>query len=161
MVLRQPHAVAAVAQEMAELVFDVAKSSTISADLTAIARTLRTHAVPTGSAKTRLVRGDDRAKLMRLARETAVRSIMVGGDRLGLAAEARTIIPMMAAAKRSVEGTICYSKQSGPVSRRDAQDLQWEVSVVGRRSSDRDEPELVLRGHARGRAARGDRPLYA
>jgi hypothetical protein len=101
--------VAAVAQEMAELVFDLAKSSTIASELTAIARTLRNHPPSTGSAKIRLIRGDDHANLMRLARETAVRSIMVGGDRLGLAAEARTIIPMMAAAKRSVEGTICYS----------------------------------------------------
>lgn len=130
-VLRQPHAVAAVAQEMAELVFDVAKSSTISADLTATARTLRSHAGSTGSAKVRLVRGDDHAKLMRLARETATRAIMVGGDRLGLAAEARTIIPMMAAAKRSVVGTICYSKPSGPVSRRDAQDLQDTAAAAG------------------------------
>ena len=37
-----------------------------------------------------------------------------------LAAEARTIIPMMAAGKRSVEGIICYSKPSGPVTRQDA-----------------------------------------
>jgi hypothetical protein len=37
---------------------------------------------------------------MRLARETATKLILVGGDRLGLAAEARTIIPMMSAAKR-------------------------------------------------------------
>ena len=35
-VLRQPHAVALVAEEIAELVFDVAKSSTISGDLTAV-----------------------------------------------------------------------------------------------------------------------------
>jgi cardiolipin synthase A/B len=61
---------------------------------------------------------------MRMARETATQAIMVGGDRLGLAAEARTIIPMMAAAKRSVEGTICYSKPSGPVTARDARELK-------------------------------------
>ena len=122
-VLRDPHAVAMVAQEIAELAFDVAKSSTISADLTAVARTLRTHAAPTGPAKIRIVKGDDHQELMRLARETATRAIMVGGDRLGLAAEARTIIPMMAAAERSVEGTICYSKPSGPVTARDAREL--------------------------------------
>jgi cardiolipin synthase A/B len=123
-VVRQPHAVAMVAEEIAELVFDVAKSSTISADLTAIARTLRTHAAPIGPAMIRVVKGDDHSALMRLARETAVRAIMVGGDRLGLAAEARTMIPMMAAAQRSVEGTICYSKPSGPVTAGDARELQ-------------------------------------
>jgi cardiolipin synthase len=123
-VLREPHAVGAVAHETAELVFDVAKSSTISGDLTAVARALRAHQAPSGPAALRLVKGDDHQALMRLAREKAARSIMVGGDRLGLAAEARTIIPMMVAAKRSVEGTICYSKSSGPVSTRDAKELQ-------------------------------------
>ena len=123
-VLREPHAVAAVAQDVSELVFDVAKSSAVPGDLTAVARALRAHEKPSGPAALRLVKGDEHQALMRLAREKAARSIMVGGDRLGLAAEARTIIPMMAAARRSVEGTICYSKPSGPVSARDARELQ-------------------------------------
>ncbi len=56
---------------------------------------------------------------------------MAGGDRLGVAAEARTIIPMMAAAKRSVEGIICYSKPSGPVSRQDAAELEAVARSAG------------------------------
>lgn len=76
-----------------------------------------------GPAKLQVVKGDGHGELIRLARETAQRSIVVGGDRLGLAAEARTIIPMMAAAKRSVEGIICYSKPSGPVTGQDAREL--------------------------------------
>jgi cardiolipin synthase A/B len=86
-----------------------------------------------GEATLQMVRGDEHAELMRLARETAGKSIMAGGDRLGVAAEARTIIPMMAAAKRSVEGIICYSKSSGPVSRQDANELEALArSAVGR-----------------------------
>jgi phosphatidylserine/phosphatidylglycerophosphate/cardiolipin synthase-like enzyme len=130
-VLRHPHAVARVAQEFAELVFDIATSSEAASDLTSLARTLRTHAVPEGEAELQIVRGDEHAGLMRLARETADRSIMVGGDRLGLAAEARTIIPMMAAAKRSVQGILCYSKPSGPVTKQDAKDLAAIAASAG------------------------------
>jgi phosphatidylserine/phosphatidylglycerophosphate/cardiolipin synthase-like enzyme len=130
-VLRHPHAVARVAQEFAELVFDISTSSETASDLTSLARTLRTHAAPEGEAELRLVRGDGHAELMRLARETADKSIMVGGDRLGLAAEARTIIPMMAAAKRSVQGILCYSQSSGPVTNRDAKDLAAVASPAG------------------------------
>jgi len=122
-VLRHPHAVARVAQEFAELVFGITTSSDTASDLTALARALRTHPAADGEAELQLLRGDEHAELMRLARETADQMIMVGGDRLGLAAEARTIIPMMAAAKRSVKGVICYSKPSGPVTHRDAKDL--------------------------------------
>ena len=130
-VLRHPHAVARVAQEFAELIFDIATSSDAASDLTSLARTLRTHAAPDGEAELRLVRGDEHAELMRLARETADKSIMVGGDRLGLAAEARTIIPMMAAAKRSVQGILCYSKPSGPVTKQDAKDLAALAASAG------------------------------
>ena len=130
-ILRHPHAVARVAQEFAELVFDIATSSVVAADLTTLARTLRTHAASGGEATLQIVRGDEHAELMRLARETASKSIMAGGDRLGVAAEARTIIPMMAAAKRSVEGIICYSKSSGPVSRQDATELEALARSAG------------------------------
>jgi phosphatidylserine/phosphatidylglycerophosphate/cardiolipin synthase-like enzyme len=130
-ILRHPHAVASVAQEFAELVFDIATSSMVAADLTTLVRTLRARTTSGGEAKLRIVRGDEHAGLMRLARETANKSIMAGGDRLGLAAEARTIIPLMAAAKRSVKGIICYSKPSGPVTRQDATDLEALARSAG------------------------------
>lgn len=130
-VLRHPHAVARVAQEFSELIFDIATSSDAASDLTSLARTLRTHPAPDGEAELQLVRGDEHADLMRLAREAATKSIVVGGDRLGLAAEARTIIPMMAAAKRSVQGILCYSKPSGPVTKQDAKDLAALAGSAG------------------------------
>jgi cardiolipin synthase len=130
-VLRHPHAVAAVAQEFAELVFGAATSSVVAADLTTMARALRTHAASEGEATLQIVRSDEHAGLMRLARETSEKSIMVGGDRLGLAAEARTLIPMMVAAKRSVQGVICYSKPSGPLTKQDARDLEAVAHAAG------------------------------
>jgi len=130
-VLRSPHAAARVADELAELVFDSAKNSTIAGDLTSLARSLRTRPPGTGSATLRLVRGDEHSQLMRLARDSARDSIMVGGDRLGLAAEARTIIPMMAAKNQTVQRTICYSKHSGPVTRQDVVDLETVAQSAG------------------------------
>lgn len=130
-VLRHPHAVARVAQEFSELVFDIATSSDAASDLMSLARTLRTHEARNGEAELRLVRGDEHADMMRLARETADKSIMVGGDRLGLAAEARTIIPMIAAAKRSVKGILCYSTASGPVTKQDAKELTALAASAG------------------------------
>ncbi len=124
-VIRQPHAVARIAEEFGELIFGQATSSQIAADLTTMSRVLRSHTAPDGPAKFQIVRSDEHGALMRLARERALRSIVVGGDRLGLAAEARTIIPMMAAAaQRSVDGVICYSKPSGPVTKQDATALK-------------------------------------
>jgi phosphatidylserine/phosphatidylglycerophosphate/cardiolipin synthase-like enzyme len=122
-VLRHPHAIAQVAAEFAELIFDVATSSVVAGELTALARALKTHPAPGGEARLQIVRGDDHGSLMRFARNTAARSIVVGGDRLGIMAEARTIIPMMAA-KGPIDRVICYSKRSGPVSVRDEDDLK-------------------------------------
>lgn len=122
-VLRHPHAIGRVAAEFAELIFEVATSSVVAGELTALARALKTHGAAGGEARLQIVRGDEHGSMMRLARETAVRSIMVGGDRLGITAEARTIIPMMAA-KRQVERVIYYSNRSGPVSARDEADLK-------------------------------------
>jgi hypothetical protein len=53
-------------QEFAELVFDIATSLAVAADLTTLARTLRTHAASGGEATLQIVRGDEHAELMRL-----------------------------------------------------------------------------------------------
>ena len=122
-VLRHPHAVARVAQEFADLVFGSATSSQVASDLTAMARTLKKQPAPSGDARAHVICGDAHGVLMRQAREKAERSIVIGGDRFGLAAEARTIVPMIAAAKRSVDAVICFSRPSGPVTRQDQRDL--------------------------------------
>ena len=130
-VLRHPRAVALVAQQFADLVFGSATSSRVAADLTALARTLRKQQSLDGQASVQLVPGDAHGELLLLAREKALRSIVVGGDRFGLAAEARTIVPLVKAAARSVEAVICFSQRSGPVARKDQRDLTAQAGAAG------------------------------
>ena len=130
-VVRHPRAVASVAQTFADLVFGTSTSSKVAADLTALARTLRKQPAPEGEARLCLVAGDTHGVLIRKAREEAGRSIVIGGDRFGLAAEARTIVPLVRAAARSVDAVICFSRPSGPVTRRDQRDLTTQAVEDG------------------------------
>ena len=129
--MRHPHAVAQVAQEFAELVFGSSTSSPVAADLTTLARTLKKQSALGGDARLQIVAGDDHGALIRQARETAEHSIVIGGDRFGVAAEARTIVPMVKAAKRPVDAVICYSRPSGPVTKQDARDLSGIAAAAG------------------------------
>jgi phosphatidylserine/phosphatidylglycerophosphate/cardiolipin synthase-like enzyme len=56
---------------------------------------------------------------------------VIGGDRFGLAAEARMIVPLVRAAARSVEAIICFSRPSGPVTKRDQRDLTAQAAEDG------------------------------
>jgi cardiolipin synthase len=84
-----------------------------------------------GQSSVRIVVGDAHGELIRQARDTARDRIVVAGDRLGLAVEARTLIPLIAASERNVRGMICYSRPSGPVSRADAAALGKEAAAAG------------------------------
>jgi cardiolipin synthase A/B len=126
-VLRHPLAVSRVAQEFAEVIFVALPTSTVAGDLNRLARDLRKVPAPTGHARVQIVTGDMHGSLIRHARDTALERIIVGGDRLGLAAEARTLIPLIAAAERSVSGLICYSRPSQPVGREDEKTLAKEA----------------------------------
>jgi hypothetical protein len=97
--------------------------SSVPSDLTAIARALRGQRKSAAETKMQLVLGDQHGVLMRLARENARSTILIGGDKLSSAAEAKTLIPMIAAAKRSVKPTICFSKNSGPLTDADGKEL--------------------------------------
>lgn len=130
-VIRHPHAVALVAQQFADLVFGSATSSQVSADLTALARALRKQPAVDGPARVRIVAGDDHGEMVRTAREQAERSILVGGDRFGMAAEARTIVPLIKAAGRAVDTVICFSRPSGPVKRQDQRELTVQSAAAG------------------------------
>jgi len=130
-VLRHPGAVACVAREFAELIFAGSYSSEVAGDLNRIARELRKQPALGGEASVRIISGDTHGDLIRLARDSARRRIIVGADRLGIAAEARTLIPLIAAAGRSVAGTICYSRRSGPLSPSDVQALEREAERAG------------------------------
>jgi phosphatidylserine/phosphatidylglycerophosphate/cardiolipin synthase-like enzyme len=130
-VVHHPHAVGRIAQEIADLIFGAATSSQVAADLTTMARTLKKQAALSGDASIYLVAGDAHGNLMRQARTKAERSIVIGGDRFGIAAEARTIVPMVTAAARSVDAVICFSQASGPVSGRDQRDLTTQATAAG------------------------------
>jgi cardiolipin synthase len=129
-VLRHPLAVAQVAQEFAELIFATVQTSDVAGDLNRLARQLRKLPADEGGSLVRIITGDVHGELIRHARDTAGRRIIVAGDRLGLAAEARTLIPLIAASERNVRGMICYSRPSGPVSRADATALGKEAAVA-------------------------------
>jgi cardiolipin synthase len=130
-VLRHSLAVAEVAQQFAEMIFAHVQTSEVAGDLNRLARQLRKLPAEEGAAALQIVTGDVHGELIRRARDTAAGRIIVAGDRLGLAAEARTLIPLIAAAGRHVRGIICYSRPSGPVSRQDALALQKEAAAAG------------------------------
>jgi phosphatidylserine/phosphatidylglycerophosphate/cardiolipin synthase-like enzyme len=130
-ILRHPHAVAQLAQEFAELIFATVQTSDVAGDLNRLARELRKLPAEEGGSQVQILAGDRHGPLIRRARDTAQRRIVVAGDRLGLAAEARTIIPLISASERKVRGMICYSRPSGPVSRADAAALGREASAAG------------------------------
>jgi cardiolipin synthase len=127
-VLRHAHAVAQSAQEFADLILAAMPASDVAGYLNKLARDLKKLPAPSGASRIRMIKGDVHGELLRYARDKAGRRIAVGGDRLGLAAEARTLIPLMKAAERKVEGTIYYSRPSAPLSRADAAVLQREAA---------------------------------
>jgi cardiolipin synthase len=111
-VVKHPAAVAALARELSELVFATYPASTIAGELTIVARALRSQPGPEGPGKLRIVCGNAHGDLLRTARDTAGKRILVGADRMGKAAEARALIPLIAAAARNVESTLFYSRRS-------------------------------------------------
>lgn len=129
-VIRHPQAVSRIAQEFADLVFGSSTSSQVAGHLTTISRTLKKQSGPSGDARLQVVAGDAHGVLLREAREKAERSIVIGGDRLGFAAEARTIVPMITAAKRDVDAVICFSRPSGPVTRQDQRNLTTQAAAA-------------------------------
>jgi phosphatidylserine/phosphatidylglycerophosphate/cardiolipin synthase-like enzyme len=127
-VLRHAHAVAQSAQEFADLILAAMPASEVAGDLNRLARELKKSPAPSGNSRVRTIKGDAHGVLIRDARDHAKRRIVVAGDRLGLAAEARTLIPLMQAAERNVEGTIYYSRPSKPLTKIDAAALQREAA---------------------------------
>jgi phosphatidylserine/phosphatidylglycerophosphate/cardiolipin synthase-like enzyme len=84
-----------------------------------------------GEATVGLVFGDDHGTAMRHARDAASRLIWVGADRFGQAAEARTLIPMMAAGRAGVMGKVMFSRSVSPLTDEDMADLRLEAAQSG------------------------------
>lgn len=129
-VLRHPHAVSQCAQDFADLILSAIPVSDVAGDLTKLARSLKKLPAPSGASRIRMVKGDMHGEAIRYARDKASRRIIVGGDRLGLGAEPRTLIPLAAASRRNVEGTIFFSRKSKPLGNADVAALKREAEAA-------------------------------
>jgi cardiolipin synthase A/B len=130
-VVRHPLVVANVAQCFADLIFSAIPTSEVAGRLNRIARELRLAPATGGEAQMTLVMGDRHGVLLRRARDGARKGILAGADRLGAAAEARAIIPMIAAAARDVSCILCYSRTSGPLRPADAKLVRRDAQAAG------------------------------
>lgn len=143
-VLRDGRLVAAVLDELRELCYAAAPRTRIVGELDAIACTLRTKPGARGNAEARLVLGDEHSLMMARARDEAEKRICVGGDRFSHAAEAQTLIPMIAAARGGVPGRVLFSRNVSPVTDEDLLDL--ELAAQKRGVTLEEVPEGVLHG---------------
>jgi cardiolipin synthase A/B len=132
-VFHHPGVVAGLAGELAELIFAARPSSDVAGDLNRIARALRSQPQPEGPARVLIVCGDAHSDLIYTARDNASRRIIVAADKLGIIAEARALIPLIAAAEHNpnVRGTLLYSSRARPVSPSDERALKREAEAAG------------------------------
>ena len=90
-----------------------------------------------------MIKGDMHGEAIRYAREKAKKRIVIGGDRLGLGAEPRTLVPLAAASdSRNVEGVIYFSRASKPLRKADVAVLKQGVAEANVRLVEVDEGEL-------------------
>jgi cardiolipin synthase A/B len=142
-VLRHAHAVANFAQDFADLILRTIPVSDVAGDLNRLARSLKKLPAPSGASRIAMIKGDMHGEAIRYAREKATKRIVIGGDRLGLGAEPRTLVPLAAASdSRNVEGVIYFSRTSKPLRKADVATLKREVAEANVRLVEVDEGEL-------------------
>ena len=130
-VFREPAIVAGLANELSELIFAAYPTLPVTETLNGMARILKTMPRSEGPAQARIVCGDAHGDMIRSARDSASRRIVVGADRIGIAAEARTLIPLIHAAGRNVRATIVYSSRAKQMSAADERALRREAQAAG------------------------------
>jgi cardiolipin synthase A/B len=131
--LRDPHLVADVLYEVAEL---SSPTNGQFIDLTArfaqLARQYSKKVPLSGSARVRVLVGDEHDDRVLEARDKAASRVTVLSHRLGVTAKPAIIIPLAAAAKqRGVAAELFYGEASGPVAHEDAQSAKWEFKEGG------------------------------
>jgi hypothetical protein len=142
-VLRHAHAVANCAQDFADLILRTIPVSEVAGDLNRLARNLKKLPTPNGASRIAMIKGEMHGEIVRYAREKAATRIVIGGDRLGLGAEPRTLVPLAAASNsRHVEGTIYFSRETRPLRRADVATLKQEMAESNVRLVEVDEGEL-------------------
>jgi cardiolipin synthase len=142
-VLRHAHAVANCAQDFADLILRTIPVSEVAGDLNRLARSLKKLPAPSGASRIAMIKGDMHGEAIRYARENAKKRIVIGGDRLGLGAEPRTLVPLAAASdSRNVEGVIYFSRASKPLRKADVAVLKQGAAEANVRLVEVDEGEL-------------------
>lgn len=142
-VIRHAHAVANCAQDFADLILRAIPVSEAAGDLNRLARTLKKLPAPSGESRITMIKGEMHGEAVRHAREKAIKRIIIGGDRLGLGAEPRTLVPLAAAShSRNVEGVIYYSRTSKPLRKADVAILKHGMTGANVRLVEVDEGEL-------------------
>lgn len=128
---RAPAVVSALATELAELIFATYPTLEVAGTLNGIARTMRMMPSVDGPARVRVVCGDSHGDMIRSARDGASRRIIVGADRIGIAAEARALIPLIHARERNIRASLVYSSRAKKMSAADERALRREAEAAG------------------------------
>jgi hypothetical protein len=124
-VIRDGRIVSQLLREICEMCFATIRRAPLIGDLDQRAERIARHrgSPVQGAADVRLVLGDEHGQAMRRARDEASGSIWVGADRFGQAAEARALVPMMAAGRDGVVGRVLFSRTVSPLTEEDLADL--------------------------------------
>jgi cardiolipin synthase A/B len=132
-VIRDGRIASQLLHEICEMCFATIRNAPLVGELDQLAERIgrQQGARQQGEAQVRLVLGDEHGHLMRQARDEARNSIWVGADRFGQAAEARALIPMMAAGRAGVTGRVLFSRSVSPLTEQDLADLTMEAAEAG------------------------------
>ena len=131
--LRDPRLVSDTLYEVAQLAVPTTGQLTdTQARFSELGRKVSARAPITGSARVRVLIGDQHDDCVLQARDKAATKITVLSHRLGVTAKPAIIIPLGAAAKsRGVAADLFYGIASGPVAQQDAQRAKWDFTEQG------------------------------
>jgi cardiolipin synthase len=131
-IVRAPEAVADVLSGMQRLIGDKGIAHPIAIELGITARDLRRLPKSSGNSTTTLVMGQEHESIMRLASGAAKARFVVGSNRLGSTARPGALMPSkLAASREGVSATVLYSRPSGPIKNRHANELAIEAQKDG------------------------------
>lgn len=126
-----PHFVAKVARCFGDLVYTSVRSPDLVAHLHTFSRDLERQLVQPGEASIELLFANHHNDQIIEARDSAQSEIMITSDRLGTAAEARAIIPLISSVRQNLSRRLVYSQSSGLLTRTDVVRLTAEAREQG------------------------------
>lgn len=126
-----PHFVAKVARCFGDLVYASVRSPDLVAHLHTFSRDLERQLLQPGEASLELLFANHHNDQVVEARDNAQSEIMITSDRLGTAAEARAIIPLISSVRQNLSRRLVYSQSSGLLTKADAAKLAEEAGEHG------------------------------